>query len=386
MPIIIYLFAISAFALGLAEFLPMGLTEIIADDLAVGIENVGRAVTAYALGATVSAPILTALTANLPRKSVMLISVSIFSLGSFVAAVSVNLDMMLLARFVAGLGHGLFLAVASSTAAQLVGNHRAGSAVAIVFSGFTLAMAIGVPLSTYLGSVLSWHVLLGMIAFFGIIGGLGLGLKMQDPLNAPQHFPVKQNLKRLGQPILLLSTLVTVFSYAGAFTAYTYIAPFLTQITGVSSASVAIFLFIYGVAAAAGNIIGGKLTDRFGEFRANGMMIIGLIFTNILIGLIGNSFYSMIFLTALLGALTFGIVPSLQARLIRIAAVHAPESQSVAAGLNIAGFNLGIAFGSFVGGIVVAQINITASTFAGALLSFIGLILLIKSQHSFKSR
>ena len=146
MPFVVYIFTLSAFALGLAEFVPIGLSDVMASSLNVTVEQVAATVTAYALGATFSAPILTALTASWSRKNVMLVTALVFTLGSFVAAFASTLSAMVVARFVAGIGHGLFLAVAASTAAKLAGRGKEGRAVAVVFGGFTLAMAIGVPL------------------------------------------------------------------------------------------------------------------------------------------------------------------------------------------------------------------------------------------------
>lgn len=170
MPFAIYMFALTAFALGLAEFVPIGLSDIIAGSLKVSNESVGAVVSAYALGATISAPIFSALTAAWARKRVMLATALVFSLGSFVAASSSDLTVMVIARFVAGLGHGLFLAVATSVAAQLVGGKRAGAAVALVFGGFTIALAIGVPISTWAGSFVSWRPLFFVITGFGVLG------------------------------------------------------------------------------------------------------------------------------------------------------------------------------------------------------------------------
>lgn len=276
MPLIVYIFTLSAFALGLAEFVPIGLTDVMAQSLGVNVEQVGTSVTLYALGATFAAPVLSALTAGWTRKRTMLVTVLVFTLGSLLAALAITLSMHLVARFVAGMGHGLFLAVASSTAARLVGPKKAGSAVAVVFGGFTIAMAIGVPLSTYLGGVISWRPVLGAIAVFGALGFLGLLLGMKEPLKSADHEgseSVSKALKALFHPVLLSAALVTVLGYAGSFTAYTYIAPLLTEVTHVSGATVSIFMLIYGVLAAIGNVMGGKMTDRLGVNRASVVLI-----------------------------------------------------------------------------------------------------------------
>lgn len=356
MPFVVYIFTLSAFALGLAEFVPIGLTDVMAQSLGVSIEQAGSSVTLYALGATFAAPVLTALTARWSRKRAMLMTVLVFTVGSLVAAMATSLSMHLVARFVAGMGHGLFLAVASSTAARLVGPKKAGSAVAVVFGGFTIAMAIGVPLSTYLGGVISWRPVLGAIAAFGALGFLGLLLGMKEPSKSAGHEvseSVGQALKAIFHPTLLVSALVTVLGYAGSFTVYTYIAPLLTNVTQVSATTVGVFMLMYGVLAAIGNVIGGKMTDRLGVNRSSKIVISGIALVSLGMWAFAWSALAMGVLVALLGLFTFASVPALQARLIGVAEQHAPHAHSVAAGLNIAGFNSGIALGSVLGGMTI---------------------------------
>ncbi|MCU1752329.1 MFS transporter [Pseudomonas sp. 6D_7.1_Bac1] len=380
MPLIVYIFTLSAFALGLAEFVPIGLTDVMAQSLDVSIEQAGSAVTLYALGATFAAPVLTALTAGWSRKQAMLVTVLVFTAGSLLAAIATNLSTLLIARFVAGMGHGLFLAVASSTAARLVGPKKAGSAVAVVFGGFTIAMAIGVPISTYLGGVISWRPVLGAIAAFGALGFLGLLLGMKEPPKQQGHIgadSVGQALKAIFHPTLLVAALVTVLGYAGSFTAYTYIAPLLTDVTHVSGTTVSIFMLIYGVLAAIGNVIGGKMTDRIGVDRSSVIVISGIALVALGMWAFASSALAMGVLVALLGLFTFAAVPALQARLIGIAEQHAPHAHGVAAGLNIAGFNFGIALGSVLGGVTIGTVGISYMGMVGAVVSVLGLVLLM---------
>ncbi|WP_449433060.1 MFS transporter [Pseudomonas putida] len=378
MPFIVYIFTLSAFALGLAEFVPIGLTDVMAQSLGVSVEQSGLAVTLYALGATFAAPILTALTARWSRKRAMLMTVLVFSAGSVIAAMASNLAMLLVARFVAGMGHGLFLAVASSTAARLVGPKRAGSAVAVVFGGFTIAMAIGVPVSTYLGGVISWRPVLGAIGIFGLIGFLGLLLGMKEPAKAPGEATesVSQALQAIFNPALLAAALVTVLGYAGSFTAYTYIAPLLTEVTKVGTTTVGIFMLIYGVLAAIGNVMGGKLTDRLGVDQSSVVTIAGIAVVSLGMWVFASSALAMGILVALLGMFTFAAVPALQARLIGVAEERAAHAHGVAAGLNIAGFNSGIALGSWVGGLTLSSAGVAYAGLTGGVISVLGLLLL----------
>ncbi|WP_247420032.1 MFS transporter [Ralstonia pseudosolanacearum] len=380
MPFVVYIFALSAFALGLAEFVPIGLTDIIAHGLNVDIEQAGHAVTLYALGATFAAPVLTALTAGWSRKRAMLATVLVFTVGSLAAAVAPTLLMLLIARFVAGMGHGLFLAVASSTAASLAGQKKAGRAVAVVFGGFTIAMAAGVPVSAYLGGVISWRPVLGAIVVFGALGFVGLLLGMQATPRVPgpaADASVGRALMSIFNPVLLAAAFVTVLGYAGSFTAYTYIAPLLTEVTHVGSHTVALFMLSYGVFAAIGNVIGGGMTDRLGVNRASAAAIGGIALVAAGMWVFAQSAVAMGMLVALLGMFTFAGVPALQARLIGVAGKHAPHAHGVAAGLNIAGFNSGIALGSLVGGMTIGTLNVSYTGIAGAIIAVLGLALLL---------
>ncbi|WP_410678256.1 MFS transporter [Avibacterium paragallinarum] len=377
MPVVIYLFSVSAFALGLAEFVPIGLMDSVSQGLGITPDQAGWVVSAYALGATFSAPILTAVLVRWSRKAVLLTAVGLFTLGSIMAAWASGLVMMLLARFVAGLGHGLFLAVASSTAARLVGNARAGQAVAAVFAGFTLAMALGVPMATWLSVYLPWRWVFSLIAVFGGVGLLGLGWGMKQSLPTQGEVNIKNQLILLMRPTLLAAASVTLFAYAGAFAAYTYIAPLLTHITGEPHSHIGLYVLLYGIAATVGNVMGGKLTDRLGIVRANLAFIAGILFSALLIYLFATSSSLMKMAVALLGFFTFAIVPALQARLLAVAHRFAPEADSVAAGLNIAGFNLAISLGAAVGGVTAQYLGLSYVGLSGIVLSSIGAILLI---------
>ena len=376
MPGVIYIFTLSAFALGLAEFVPVGLNNVIAAGLGINVTQSGSIVTAYALGAALSAPLLSALTAGCSGKKILLAAMLIFSVGSFGAAITSSLPVMVILRFIAGAGHGLFLAVAAGTAARLAGQEKAGRAVATVFGGFTLAMAIGVPLSTWFGGIIAWRPVMGAIGVAGAMGIVGLAAGIRDPL-APEHKRTAASpLYALFHLSLLSAALVTVLAYAGSFTVYTYLTPLLLQKTGVSSDSVTVVMLVSGIAAGLGNFAGGRLTDTLGINRANLVIIGGIMLIVFGMWLFSESVIIMFLLSGLLGIFTFGSVPSLQARLLGVASVKAPQASSVASGLNIAGFNLGIALGSVTGGQVIIHAGIGSLGLAGSLLALAGILLL----------
>jgi len=379
MPLVIYVFSLCAFALGLTEFLVIGLVTAIKNDLHSSIEAVGMTVTAYAIGATIGAPFLTALTTNWSRKTVMLSTMLIFSFGSLAATFSVNVQMMIMSRFVAGLAHGLFLAVAASVATQIVPPEKRGTAVAYVFAGLTLALAFGVPIGTYLGSIISWQLSFMFVTIFGLIGLAGLIFFMPDTqaLHTENNAHLFSALAQIFNPALLFGTLITVLGYTGAFTLYTYISPLLFDITKVSIQTASSMMLIYGVCAAVGNILGGKLSDRLGVDKTVLWIMLALTLTLISIHFYGTNMTLMCILIGAMGAISYAAVPAMQARVISIAHTFAPDAVPVASGLNIAGFNSGIALGSLSGGFIIATIGIEYLAIGGAAVSFLGVCILL---------
>lgn len=374
MPFVIYVFALCAFALGFTEFVTIGLVSTISADLHASVSQVGTAVTAYALGAVIGAPGLTALATRWPRKRLLLVAMGLFTLGNAVVSLSDALTPMLVARFASGLGHGVFLAVASSVATQLAGRHRAGAAVAVVFGGLTLALALGVPLGTYLGSVLSWQVIFMAVATSGAIGFLGLLVLMPtDRDDASAQANAMDGLKAMFNPRLLAGASITVLAYAGSFALYTYISPILLHVTNVSESTASLLMLGYGVMAAIGNIWGGRLTDRKGADFAVMTVLVGLAVVLLAIWASAPSLPLMVLLTGLLGALTYAAVPALQARVIGLSHIHAPQAPAVAAGLNIAGFNGGIALGSLLGGASLEAMGLTSTAWVGAVAVGLGI-------------
>lgn len=386
-PFVIYVFALCAFALGFTEFVTIGLVSNISEDLHTSVSQVGTAVTAYALGAVIGAPGLTALATRWPRKRLLLVAMALFTLGNAIVSLSDSLTPMLVARFASGLGHGVFLAVASSVATQLVGRDRAGAAVAVVFGGLTLALALGVPLGTYLGSLFNWPVIFMVVAVSGAIGFLGLLVLMPtDHHDASNQANAQDGLKAMFNPRLLAGAGITVLAYAGSFALYTYISPILLHVTQVHESTGSLLMLGYGVMAAIGNVWGGRLTDRKGADYAVMIILVGLAVVLLAIGASAVSVVLMAILIGLLGALTYAAVPALQARVIGLSHEHAPQAPAVAAGLNIAGFNGGIALGSILGGIALEIMGLVSTAWVGACVVALGIVWMLFQTVSAKSK
>ena len=367
MPLAIYAFSLCAFALGFTEFVVIGLVPAMALDLGTATTQIGAAVTAYALGVSIGGPVLTALTDGWPRRLLLAAAMVLFIAGNLAVALSPSLVPLLGARFASGLAHGVFLAVASSVAAAVAGPARAGSAVALVFGGLTVALVLGVPAGTFLGSLWSWRAVFGFVAFCAAVGLLGLLFSM--PRQAQAAGPrghVAESLRALAAPRLLGAALLSVLAYTGTFAAFTYVSPLLIEVTGLHVGQVSALLLAYGVAAALGNIAGGRLTDRFGADTAV-TGVLGLL-SVLLLGIWAFAAWpwTMVVLVTLLGAATFAAVPALQARIMSLAAEDGRGTSAVAAGLNIAAFNIGIALGSVAGGWVIGRAGYASTALLGA--------------------
>lgn len=382
-PLVIYVFALSAFALGFTEFVTIGLVADIAADLKVDVGQVGAAVAAYAIGATIGAPILTALGASWSRKHLLVAAMLVFTLGNALVGLSASLPALLAARFGSGLGHGVFLAVASSAATRLVAPERAGSAVAVVFGGLTLALAFGVPLGTWAGGITNWQTIFMAVAACGAVGVLGLVALMPNARDGGEARDALHNLMALLDRRLLGAALVTVLAYTGSFCLFSYISPLLIEVTGMAPGWVGTMMLVYGVAAALGNIAGGRMTDRLGPDRAVMIVLIGLAVVLGAMWFATRSVPTMAVLVAALGALTYAAVPALQARVIGIAERHAPKAAlAAAAGLNIAGFNSGIALGSLIGGRVIGTFGLSATAIVGAVAALFGIFVLLPQSNT----
>ncbi len=366
MPLALWALTISAFAVGTTEFVIVGLIPTIASDLGVSLPSAGLLVSLYALGVTIGAPVLTALTGRLPRKTLLLSLLVLFTAGNLLAAFAPGYLALVIARFITGLAHGVFFAIASTIATKLVPKDKESSAIALVFLGLTVALVTGVPLGTWIGQNFGWHA-----TFFGVVvlALIGLGASaflVPSNLESDEPPSLRQQVQVLTSPRLLLVYLITAVGYGGNFIAFTYLAPMLTDVTGLSGGSVSLVILLYGVSVAIGNIFGGKLADRIGPVPALTIVFAGLALSLVLLGVGLTSPWAAIGITLFWGAFAFGNVPPLQAYVVQIAREVSPEAVDVASGMNIGAFNLGIAFGAWVGGHVVQQMGLQAAPFVGA--------------------
>ncbi len=373
MPLALLALTLSAFAIGTTEFVIVGLLPTMATDLNVSLPSAGLLVSLYALGVAIGAPVLTALTGRWKRKHVLIAVMSLFVAGNLMAWQAPAYDTLVAARILTGLAHGVFFSIGSTIATGLVAKEKAASAIAIMFTGLTVALVTGVPLGTYIGQSFGWQSTFLVVALLGLIALIGSILLV--PSNLPQAPAAKLSaqLRVLTQPRLLLVYAITALGYGGTFTAFTFLAPILEQISGFDSGAIGLIMLVYGVSVAAGNIWGGKMADKMGQVKA-----LTIIFSSLASILIVFNFAAYNPITAVItilvwGAFAFGNVPGLQVYVVKLAQQYTPNAVDVASGLNIAAFNIGIALGSWGGGIVVAEIGLMHTPWIGAVVVLIAL-------------
>ena len=358
MPLALLALTISAFAIGTTEFVIVGLIPTIGADLGVSLPSAGLLVSLYALSVAIGAPLLTALTGRVPRKALLAGLMALFTVGNLVAWQAPGYESLIVARVLTGLAHGVFFSVGSIIATTLVPKDKAASAIATMFSGMTVAFVAGIPLGTFIGQHFGWRATFLIVALFGLVAFLGAVAFVPRGLPRTPPAPLARQFRVLAQPRLLLVYAMTAVGYGGSLIAFTYMAPLLEQIAGFTPSQVSLVLVGYGVSVAFGNVWGGKLADAVGPVKA--LKRIFLLLAIVLLALTFTIHVKWLAVLTMLawGAVAFGNVPGLQVYVVKQARHFAPDAADVASGFNIAAFNLGVAGGSSLGGLIVANVGL----------------------------
>jgi DHA1 family inner membrane transport protein len=368
-PLALYALTAGAFGIGTTEFVIMGLLLQVAADLHVGIAAAGLLISGYALGVFVGAPLLTAATSRLPRKTALVALMLIFTIGNLASALAPSYSVLMIARVITSLAHGTFFGVGAVVATGLVAEDRKASAISIMFTGLTVATLLGVPAGAWLGHAFGWRAPFWAVTAIGVLATAIIATLVPADRGdaAPVHF--MEELKGIARPQVLLGLLVTVLGFAGVFAVFTYIQPILTRVTGFSDSAVSPILLVFGGGLVIGNLLGGRLADRalvptlLGSLAALAIVLAAMTFAL-------HSKPATIAFTGLLGIAAFATVAPLQLRVLQQAA---GGGQVLASSFNIAAFNLGNAIGAWLGGAVISHgPGLGAVTWAAALVTVLG--------------
>ncbi len=375
MPIALLALTLSAFAIGTTEFVIVGLLPTVAADLSISIPSAGLLVSLYALGVAIGAPVLTALTGKLPRKALLLALMALFTAGNLLAWQAPRYETLVAARILTGLAHGVFFSIGSTIATGLVPREKAASAIAIMFTGLTVALVTGVPLGTFIGQQFGWRETFLAVSVLGVVAFIGSAVFVPRHIAHTPPASLAQQAQVLVEPRLLLVYAKTAIGYGGTFIPFTFLASILTDISGFSASAVGWVMLVYGMSVAVGNLWGGKLADRLGPIPA--LRIIFALLAAVLLVLQFTAPHPWLAVGTVLlwGAVAFGNVPGLQVYVVKQAERFTPQAVDVASGLNIAAFNLGIAGAAWAGGLIVTHLGLQHTPWIGALVVLVSLAL-----------
>ncbi|WP_153099591.1 MFS transporter [Paraburkholderia hayleyella] len=347
MPLPLLALAIAAFGIGTTEFVIMGLLPDVARDLAVSIPAAGMLVSAYALGVTIGAPIVAIAVANLPRKKALMSLIGVFIVGNLLCALAPDYSVLMAARIVTAFCHGAFFGIGSVVAAGLVAPNRRAQAIALMFTGLTLANVLGVPFGTALGQALGWRATFWAVTGIGVLAALALALCLPARIEMKEASLMRE-FSVLKNPQVLLVLAISVLASASLFATFTYITPILEDVTGFSPHAVTFVLLLFGLGLTVGSTLGGKLAD----WRLLPSLLAFLLAIVLILAVFASTMHRPVpaMVTIFVwGILAFAIVPPLQ-MLIVDRASHAPNLAST---LNQGAFNLGNATGAWLGGMAI---------------------------------
>ncbi len=368
MPFSLLALALAAFAIGTSEFVIVGLLPDVARDLHVSIPGAGLLVTGYALGVVIGAPILAIATARVPRKAALLGLIGAYAVGNLLCAVAPGYGLLMAARMATAVCHGAFFGIGSIVAAELVAPARRGQAIAIMFSGLTLANVLGVPAGTALGQAAGWRAAFWCVVALALAAATAIAWAL-PPLPRPQAGGLLAEFRVLRKPQVMLSMLMSALLSASLFSVFTYIAPMLEGVTRIPPAGVTWLLVLFGVGITTGNLLGGRLGDwRLMPSIAGvqaGVIATLAVFTLTLPFAVPAAATLLVW-----GALTFALATPLQMRVIDTA----PEAPNLVATLNQGAFNLGNAVGAWLGSAALGVgLAYRSLPWLGAVLSLAGL-------------
>ncbi len=369
MPVALLALALSAFAIGTTEFVIMGLLPDVAANLHVSIPSAGWLISGYALGVAIGAPVMAMLTARLPRKRTLLLLMLIFILGNLLCATASGYSFLMLARVVTALCHGAFFGIGAVVASRLVAPERQASAVALMFTGLTLANVLGVPLGTWFGQLYGWRATFWAVSGIGLLAFIALMISL--PVDKDEK-PVSlmREVRALNNGKLWLSLLTTVWFSAAMFALFSYIAPMLIHITGISADGVSWTLFLMGAGLTLGNTLGGRLADR--KLSLSLLLSFSLLTVFSLLFRWSSGEILLAEITLFLWSMAaFSLVPALQINVVR----YGHDAPHLVSTLNISAFNLGNALGAWLGGVVIENsAGLRGVPVAAAILAVAGLL------------
>lgn len=380
-PLALYALMAGAFGIGTTEFVIMGLLPEVSRDLHVSIPMAGLLISGYALGVAIGAPVMSILMARFSRKHSLIWLMAIFTLGNLICAISPDYTTLMIARVVTSFAHGTFFGIGAVVATSLVPKEKRALAIALMFTGLTVANVIGVPAGTWLGQMLGWRATFWAVTLIGPVALAALHFLVPKDRHT-EKVDVKSEINTLLQPQVIAGLLLTIIADTGLFAILTYVAPMLTDVAHFSPAAISPVFLLFGLGLVIGNIIGAKLADIHLDKTLIGALSF-LIAILASFSLLAQSQVAIVILVGLLGIAGFAIVPSLQIKILE----KASGAPTLASAMNIGAFNIGNAAGAWVGGLVISHgLGLVSIGWIAACIVFVGLVLTIVEMQLMANR
>ncbi|GAA3070660.1 MFS transporter [Streptomyces roseofulvus] len=369
MPLAVYILGLSVFALGTSEFMLSGLLEHIAADMDVSIPQAGLLISAFAIGMVVGAPLLAVATLRLPRKTTLIALITVFGLGQIAGALAPNYGILFASRVVSALACAGFWAVGAAVAIAMVPPGSRARAMAVMIGGLSIANVLGVPAGAFLGEHLGWRS-----AFWAV--GAASAIALVGVVTRIPRIPLPETKPRLRHELtiyrdrqVLLSIVVTALAAGGVFCAFSYLAPLLTDVSGLDEGWVSGVLALFGIGALVGTTIGGRVADA----HLFGVLLTGITASTVFLlalALFAATPAATVTLAFLLGVSAFYTAPALNARMFNVAGA----APTLAGATTTAAFNLGNTGGPWLGGTVIdADLGYASPAWAGAAMTLLAL-------------
>ncbi|NIX76317.1 MFS transporter [Microvirga terricola] len=359
--------AVGSFGIGTGEFAIMGLLPNVAEEFRVTTPQAGYAISAYALGVVVGAPIIAVLAAKLPRRTLLLLLMAIFAVGNIVSSFAPTFDSFIAVRFLTGLPHGAYFGVAALVAASLVDVGKRTQAVARVMTGLTVATLLGTPIATFFGQAMTWRIAFGAVGFLGALTVLLIWIYLPKDRVAEGASPMRE-LGAFARKQVWLTLGIGAIGFGGLFSVFSYIASTATQVAQMSETMIPVMMALFGLGMIVGNLVGAWFADRSMMGTIAGTLI-GSAVVMTLFYLTASNLYLLSICAFLVGC-SVALGPTLQTRLMDVAA----DAQTLAAALHHAAFNLANALGAWLGGLAIsAGFGFASTGWVGALLALGGL-------------
>jgi DHA1 family inner membrane transport protein len=374
-PFAIWALTFCAFGIGTTEFVLVGLLPTIAADLSISVSSTGFLVTLYALGVAIGGPVFTLLIGKIEHKKLLLLTIAVFIIGNSIAFLADDIILLQISRIITGTTHGVFFAYAVIIAGNMVKDNQKATAISWVFAGLMISTVIGVPLGTYIGSHYGWKMTFLTVVIWGILGLVILSLSLPKQPKPTKTLRLKDLPKVFKNTSVLIVLAANILAYAGTFVFFTYLSPILENITSFSPSTINFILLIFGVGVASGNVVGGRISNR----RPSKVLVYLFLFHAVMLFILTFALTNkamIILALVLFGFFAYSNVPALQLLVVKLSERQFPGSGGIASALNVSAFNIGVALGSYTGGLVEnSSLTLKATPWIGGIFVIVALVL-----------